>query len=379
MAQAAQAQGRQAPQPSTFDQIVNYARRAKGAYDDANNLYNAGASVANYFFPTYTPATQVAWNQAAGEAGQALWNAGADAATSQAGGSLGAQTGGAQAGGTLAKAAPWIAAAFSAYKSGKSLFNKNLRDEEKAYEAALAAPRAVAAFYTLGLSSLAEGFARGRWKGTMKKVDKFMANNPMSPTFLPMQLSRLWTSDKWKTEGKRLRQLERDGVIIPDSLRLPMNLTRGRRPKDLINPYLPSDFVGSTPQYGWTNNKFASSRNEADLRPEDIWGYSAFFTKYGNDWLGKFSEQDRRAIAQQALNRGLVNEHHGTIDINWTPELEADANALIGRKVTPRPLTANPQPSTRAPAFLPPTVKDDQIPAANRKNQKGILNKIISA
>lgn len=359
MEQAAAAQAGQqqkAQQPSTLDQILNYAKKAKGVYDDANNLYNLGARVGESITPTYSAASQAAWNQGAGEAGQQLWNAGADAASGA---------------GTPTPATPsagpnyagWAAAAYSTYNSAKQLLDKNSSDEQKAYDGAMAAPRAVGAFYTLGLSNLAEGLARNRWGGTMKKLDKFNQTNPMSPVFLPMLASRFWTSDKWKTEGDRLKGLQKDGINIPEFLQGAMQLTRGRKTKDLINPYLPKDFVGVTPQYGWTNNKFASSRSEKDLRPEDIWGYSAFFKKYGNDWLGKFTEAQRRSIAQKALDRGAVNEHHGTIDINFTPELESDLTAITGnRAIVPKAATP--------PVGVTPT------PAPVKTQKKGILNRV---
>lgn len=355
-ARLAQAQ----PQPNTLDQIVDYARKAKGAYDDANNLYNLGTSAYNYVSgPVYSPATQAAWNQGAGQASQQLWNAGADAASGVNGTAATPQAPGTNYAG-------WAAAALSAYNSGKNLLSGNLRDEEASYEAAMAVPRAAGAFYTAGLSMLGESLARKQWGGTMKKLDKFNQTNPMSPVFVPMLASRLWSSDEWKKEGKRLRGLIDKGINIPEELRAAMYLRRGRKTKDLINPYLPKDFVGKTPQYGWTNNKFASSRNEKDLAPEDIWGYSAFFDKYGNDWLGKFSEAQRRSVAQKALERGAVNEHHGTIDIKWNPELEAEVNTILGRNsVAPK---APPQQS-------PPTVGVTPTPAPVT-NRKGFLGRL---
>ena len=74
---------------------------------------------------------------------------------------------------------------------------------------------------------------------------------------------------------------------------------------------------------GWVNNKFALSRDEKDLKGQDIWGNAAFFEKFGNDWLKTFNEDQRLAIAQLVLEAGLVRERHGTIDVAWTPEIEA--------------------------------------------------------
>ena len=362
--QAQQGAQTQTQGPSKLDQLVDALKKGKQTYDDGKKLYDLGNAGVNYFSgPSYTPATQAAWNQAAGEASQQAWNAGADAATAQAGG----DTVAGQASSTMSKAAPWIAVAMSAMRSGKALTDKNTSDEDKAYEGSMAIPRAVGAYYTLGLSNLAEGIARDKWGGTMKKLDKFNKNNPMSPVFAPMMASRLWTSDKWKTEGNRLKGLQEKGINIPEFLQGAMKQTRGRKKEELINPYLPKDFVGNTPQYGWVNNKFANSRNESDLTGRDIWGYSAFFDKYGNDWLGKFSEKQREDIANRALQRGAVKEHHGTIDINWNPELENDVNAITGGSMIPKAQPSKPQQNQ------PQTPQPVQ---ATNNNRKGILGRI---
>lgn len=121
-------------------------------------------------------------------------------------------------------------------------------------------------------------------------------------------INALSDKDRWKTEGKRLDKLRDSGVNW-----IPLDpVTGGRSKQQLIDIEQAKIDAG---KYG--NIKFAQSRNEADLNPEDIWGYSAFGEKFGNDWLGKFDEAKRRDIAQQALNAKAVNEHHGTIDIDW--------------------------------------------------------------
>ncbi len=79
--------------------------------------------------------------------------------------------------------------------------------------------------------------------------------------------------------------------------------------------------IGATPEGTWVNNKFATSRDEADLRPEDIWGYASMVERFGPEYM-KTSEENRRAIAQKVLDLGLANEHHGTIDIGESEELD---------------------------------------------------------
>lgn len=123
-------------------------------------------------------------------------------------------------------------------------------------------------------------------------------------------VNKMGDKDRWKTEGKRLDDLRKRGINVPqmegDSL-------SGGRSRDQLVAI--EEAKKARGQY--SNVDFARSRNVADLKPEDIWGYSAFFDHYGNDWLGKKTEQERRDIAQKALSSGAVREHHGTIDVDW--------------------------------------------------------------
>ena len=136
------------------------------------------------------------------------------------------------------------------------------------------------------------------------------------------------SKNTWKTEGDRLKKLLDKGIHIPEELQSAMKLQRGRKKEELIDYSVSMDFVGKKQNGSWVNNKFANSRSENDLQPQDIWGYSAFFDKFGNDWLGKFSGSQREEIAQAALDLGAVDEHHGTIDINWTPELQSKVESI---------------------------------------------------
>lgn len=358
-----------APQPSTLDEVMGYAKKAKSTYDDGKKLYDLGSNVYNYFSgPSYSQATQAAWNQGAGHAGQQVWNQGADAATSasQGIGSSAGDAGSSSSGGGTSMDGSYAAAIMSAINSGQRFMNTS-EDEKKAYEASMAVPRALAAYYTFGGSELLEGFARKQWGGTMKKVDKVLSSPYVNPV---MAASKLWTSDKWKTEGNRLKGLIDKGIEIPEQFRSAMYQTRGRKKSELINPYLPQDFRGETPQYGWVNNKFANSRNEADLTGRDILGYSTFFDKFGNDWLGKMNDKQREAIANKALERGAVREHHGTIDINWSPELEADIAGIRGPNMIPKAQGAKPQQTQ------PQQPQTTQPVQATNVNRKGILGRI---
>lgn len=119
----------------------------------------------------------------------------------------------------------------------------------------------------------------------------------------------LGDEDKWKTEQDRADKLREQGINwdIPSE-----RLTKGRSKEELVRGAQANIDAG---RYG--NVKFAQSRNESDLNPEDIWGYSTFGEKYGDKWLKGMSEEQRRGISQALLNAGAVNEHHGTIDVDW--------------------------------------------------------------
>lgn len=142
--------------------------------------------------------------------------------------------------------------------------------------------------------------------------------------------NELFDTNRYKTEGNRLQKLIDQGINIPPELRGAMELRKGRTREELIAQEEAKVAQG---QYG--NPTFAKSRDVKDLRPEDIWGYSAFFKKYGNDWLGKFSEQERRDIAQKALDVGAVNERRGSIDIDWA---KVDAPKATTPEPAPRPV-----------------------------------------
>ncbi len=74
--------------------------------------------------------------------------------------------------------------------------------------------------------------------------------------------------------------------------------------------------VGSLGSKAWENNAdFAKSRDESKLRGEDLLGAADWRLKFGDKW--DMTSRDRQIeIANEAIRRGLVREHHGGIDIN---------------------------------------------------------------
>ena len=50
-----------------------------------------------------------------------------------------------------------------------------------------------------------------------------------------------------------------------------------------------------------------------------IGGHSVFFENFGKQGM---NGDQWRAISQAAFDLECVREHHGTIDVQWSPELE---------------------------------------------------------
>jgi hypothetical protein len=170
-------------------------------------------------------------------------------------------------------------------------------------------------------------------------------------------VNKMGDKDRWKTEGKRLAKLREQGINIPQMEA--DSLTGGRSKQQLIDAELAKQAKGQ-----YSNVDFARTRDEKFLKPEDIWGYATFAEKYGNDWFGKFSEQQRREIAQKALSSGAVREHHGTIDVDWG-------------KVDAAPQTATPTTNAGPARSTPLQINkpgSSQIPVANPLNLRPIAD-----
>lgn len=203
--------------------------------------------------------------------------------------------------------AGYLGAARDAYNLYGDLKGDKLRDEEKATRAQQQIALAVADVYTGGLAGMAEGYLRKNPKTRkyLEKLDKLdRKTNPLT-----IAINKWGTSDKWKTEGDRLEELKKRGVTIAESDAPP--LTRGRTKEQLIAEEKAKIAAG---KHG--NVEFAETRDVKSLKGKDIWGYSAFYDKFGSKWL-QMSEPEREAIAEAALKADAVKEHHGTIDVDW--------------------------------------------------------------
>jgi len=209
-----------------------------------------------------------------------------------------------------------------------NILNSDLGAKDKAQYVKETVGLAVADYYTFGLASQFHGFMEKNFPGVVNAFRKFSKN--FDPVI--QIVGKLFGSkNRWQTEGKKIDKLIADGVRIPEELQGATKLTRGRSKEELIDHSVPRDFVGFKEDGEWVNNRFADSRKTEDLTPRDIWGYAAFFEKFGNEWLEGLTEQQRFSIAEAALEAGAVSEGRGSVTINWTPELEAKVAEIKGQ------------------------------------------------
>lgn len=124
-----------------------------------------------------------------------------------------------------------------------------------------------------------------------------------APTLIALA-NKMGDKDMWKTEGNRLRKLQKGGAYVPEGLLAAMP-TGGRSKEQLI----------AEAEASGGNVTFARSRDEKDLTAQDIIGYATFAEK-DPEWFNKPLDQ-QLSVAQQALDSGAVREHHGTIDVDW--------------------------------------------------------------
>ena len=218
-----------------------------------------------------------------------------------------------------------------------AILSSDAQEEQKAQAVAEQIGLCVADAYTFGLASVAVKLCDKYCPALTNALRKFAANEPIFKAVVG-----LFDTDKWQTEGNRIRDLVESGVNVPVEMQGRMHQTRGLKKEELFDYSVPMDFRGFKEDGTWVNNVFTESRNESDLRPQDIMGYAAFFEKFGNDWMGTFSPSQREAIAAKALELGAVREHHGTIDITWPADFDT-AIADVLKTPTPPPSSTTAQ------------------------------------
>lgn len=87
--------------------------------------------------------------------------------------------------------------------------------------------------------------------------------------------------------------------------------------RKLIEDRQAKDFVGYDHDGNFINNAFKNTADLKYLRPEDLQGQLSFYERFGNDWLGTFSEADRYKICQAAIDAQALSSEKGMIKVDW--------------------------------------------------------------
>lgn len=124
--------------------------------------------------------------------------------------------------------------------------------------------------------------------------------------------------DRWKEEQDAVGKLAKKGITGWQAYaNAQPKLTAGRSMEQLVALEAAKKAKGQ-----YSNEDFARTRDEKYLKGKDIWGYSDFGEKFGNDWFGKFSEKQREDISQMALDDKAVQESKAGIKVNWNEGLQ---------------------------------------------------------
>lgn len=161
----------------------------------------------------------------------------------------------------------------------------------------------------------------------------------MSPFYGGTKLvSKLFGGPATNIEKKRWERLKSYGFDVPK----PEWVDTKDAAKKGEDKTLAKDFVGYNQQGQWVNNKFANSGKDADLRAQDIQEFATNFETFGRPYQ-VLSPEKRQQIMDIALQNNLVREHHGTVDISWTPETFKKAQEiLMGDKAVQDYLASQP-------------------------------------
>lgn len=76
-----------------------------------------------------------------------------------------------------------------------------------------------------------------------------------------------------------------------------------------------ADFAAQLPTSAEDDPNYGKVPVMSALKAEDVWGSNGVFDTFGNDWLGKYTGDQRRQIAQRLLDEGLFDSDKGDIVI----------------------------------------------------------------
>lgn len=332
-----------------FDPFASDATGQITIYDNPQSTYDAAQKVKDQQEAATGNAAQIAQigGQIAGAAGTYLVT---DAVKNGGASILGNLLGGSGAAAEAAPAVPNIV--------GANFIGAETAGTNAAMAPSLINPVTAAIVAALaGIQQGKVGYDMGKGKGLGSAL-KEQASKPTSylmPTrFIGAALGSAFGGGRYKAERNKWDDLLKTDEFKDLPAELVPDIYRGgsRTFDEMQRNDLAADHVGFDSSGQWVNNKFNQSRDVADLRPEDIWGYSAFGEKFGKEYY-LTSEENRRKIAQKALDDNLIKEHHGTIDIKDSDELKGYWEGLMGRGEAPTEAAPAAQPQAVAVAPAP--------------------------
>ena len=332
--------------------IPTAADRAKEAATEQQKqaLGQIGGTLAGALGTAYLVKNVPAWLGT-----EAAKNVGTTAATSTLG-SAAATGGGAAAGGGMAGGVTEAGAAL-APESGLSL-------------SGVAVPAAVVAGTYLGGKALYDMY-KGKKPGLPGRVIAGVATGGLSEVakatgLLGHKSTKDYQQDKWNDIASSQDQA-----------------TAGYG-KQYLN-YLGSDQAKEDAQFP---NTFEGKKEAGNLKAEDVWGGEAFFDTYGSDWLNKYSEDQRRQIAQQAIDNDLLTTNKGML-VAKSPDQLLALGANLNKPQQPgsnlaSALGAKPLPGAIAPVQRPTSNLADMniarpLSPAEIKNTSQFGNALVGA
>jgi len=218
---------------------------------------------------------------------------------------------------TAAEAMPYVAAAYGGYKA----LSSNGTDKQKSTALRRTGEDTVAGVFSGGITTLAQAadraFLGGQTDKLRDKRDKISPVAKMQDKVGAKILGSFNRGSSTHQEEKRRQALSESGINIPNA---------GVKE--------------------WENNeKFRQTRNEADLLPKDILNAAKFYEIKGYD---KLSPAKKELIAAEALKRGLIREHHGTIDVGMNAEYQKFIDSTLSGGSDNKPKEGARRPAQRA-------------------------------
>lgn len=235
----------------------------------------------------------------------------------------------------------WIGPAMAAYNIYDISKNDKMDKKQQATNVGKTAGMAVADYFAFGIPSIARALALRTGFG--RKAERFVDNKLIrnDPINKAVAYSGLLggLSTKAKQQQRAAELIDKGVTGFPEFYGL-LKLGRDLYDKTYedklkgnrgIRTDLDAAFVGIDPESKqWVNNAFATSGKVEDLRPEDVWGGQGVFSTFGNDWLGKYNEEQRRKISQGLLDAALFKLDHGDVIISDRDKALAVRNEILG-------------------------------------------------